>query len=159
MCTRRCICKLSLLPNKRLGTAPEAQRPQPSHCFSLGQRAHHHGRKKKPWHFSAGVSSRKSRGDHRVSGLEGSVKASWSPILRCMNAPMRRTGASLLILNYPNWRGNPQGILTRDDKTRDDPENCPRKSPRLSLSPWEAPPENWFWWNCLLLDLQGRKTS
>lgn len=66
MCTRRCSFTLSLLPYKCLGTAPEAQCPRPSDCFSLCQQAHHHGRKKKLWHFSAGVSSRKSRGDQRA---------------------------------------------------------------------------------------------
>lgn len=64
-------------------------------------------------------------------------------------------------LNYPKWRGDPQGILTRDTRTRDNSANCPRRSSLLSIKPSleKLRPRIGSDGNCLLLDFQERKTS
>lgn len=64
-------------------------------------------------------------------------------------------------LNYPKWRGDARGILTRDTRTRGNSTNCPRRSSLLSIkaSLEKLRPRIGTDGNCLLLDFHERKTS
>lgn len=151
------VLNQALLPHKRLETTPKVHPALPPHSvFPAASRHTTKGERKNydpsVQEFTAGRAGRpKEFQDWK------STKARWSrhPMISESISCMEDGGFSSMTglqmgLNYPKWRGDPK-VLTRDNRTRDNPvhslwANGPRKSPLLSISPWESPPKNWIWW-------------
>lgn len=151
------VLNQALLPHKRLETTPKVHPALPPHSvFPAASRHTTKGGRKKLWPFSARVYSRKSRETQRISGLEEYkgqvVPPSYDKWINLLYGgwglqfhDRLPDGAQL-----PKMEGDPK-VLTRDNRTRGNPvhslwANGPRKSPLLSISPWESPPKNWIWW-------------